>query len=159
MTLNLRLAHLRDATEIARMARDLIEVGLSGWSWHPARVARALRSSSSNVLVARAREHIVGFAIMEFGDAQAHLNLFAVSPTHQRCGIGTRMMEWLEDSALVAGIATISLELRANNQPARDFYRTLGFKEMGYIAGYYRGVETALRMTRDIRRQIPDRIN
>ena len=159
MTLNLRLAHSRDAAEIARMARELIEVGLSGWSWHPVRVARAIRSTTSSVLVASAREHVIGFAIMEFGDATAHLNLLAVAPTHQRCGIGTRMMEWLEDSALVAGIETITLELRAINQPARDFYRTLAFKETGYIAGYYRGIETALRMARDIRRQIPNRIN
>jgi len=42
---------------------------------------------------------------------------------------------------------------------ARDFYRAMGFHDTAYIPGYYRGVETALRMSRDIRRYIPDRIS
>ena len=65
------------------------------------------------------------------------------------------MISWLEDSALVAGINTISLELRVNNFAARTFYRVLGYKEGSYIPGYYRGIETAVKMTRDIRKVIP----
>jgi hypothetical protein len=38
------------------------------------------------------------------------------------------------------------------------FYRSLAFKETTYLPGYYRGVETALRMSRDIRGSIPDSI-
>ena len=97
---------------------------------------------------------MVGFAIMDYGDSQAHLSLLAVAPSHQRCGIGKQMMAWLEESALVAGIGTINVELRANNYAALDFYRALGFHQTAYIAGYYSGVETALRMSRDIRRQV-----
>ena len=51
------------------------------------------------------------------------------------------------------------LELRANNYGARAFYRLLGFQEGAYIPGYYRGIETALRMSRDIRRHIPARMD
>jgi ribosomal protein S18 acetylase RimI-like enzyme len=65
------------------------------------------------------------------------------------------MIAWLEESALVAGITTITLELRVNNFAARTFYRVLGYKESSYIPGYYRGIETAVKMTRDIRRVIP----
>ena len=151
----IRLATPADAYEIAVMSRYLIEIGLRGWSWHPERVARAIRARDTNVLVAEVADHLVGFAIMEFGDTKAHLSLFAVKPAHQRCGIGRRMMEWLEDSALTAGIATIHLELRTNNFAGRSFYHVLGFKETAYVPGYYRGVETALRMSRDIRRAIP----
>jgi ribosomal protein S18 acetylase RimI-like enzyme len=67
-------------------------------------------------------------------------------------------MVWLEESALVAGIASINLELRANNHAAQDFYRTLGYTQTAYVHGYYNGVETALKMSRDIRRHIPHRI-
>ena len=155
----LRLATPPDAEPIALMSRALIETGLDGWSWDPQRVARAIHSSSTSVLVATVQEHLVGFAVMEFRDAHAHLSLLAVKPSHQRCGIGSHMMVWLEESALVAGIATINLELRSHNHAARDFYRALGFTEADYIPGYYRGVETALRMSRDIRRHIQDRIS
>ena len=150
-----RLGVPADAYEIAVMSRYLIEVGLRGWSWPPDRVAKAIKARETAVLVADVKQHLVGFAIMEFGDASAHLSLFAVKPSHQRCGIGKHMIAWLEDSALVAGITTITLELRVNNFAARTFYRVLGYKEMNYIPGYYRGIETAVKMGRDIRRVIP----
>ncbi len=150
-----RVAKAPDAYPIALMSRVLIEAGLNGWSWDPDRVARSIQARDTTVLVATVRNPLVGFAIMNFGDTQAHLSLLAVSMSHQRCGIGTQLLKWLEESALVAGIATINLELRAHNHPARDFYRALGFRDTAYIPGYYRGVETALRMSRDIRRNIP----
>jgi ribosomal-protein-alanine N-acetyltransferase len=137
------------------MSRYLVEVGLRGWSWHPERVSKAIRARDTNVVVAEVKNILVGFAIMEFGDVKAHLSLLAVKPSHQRCGIGRGLMDWLEDAALVAGISTINLELRTNNFGARCFYKMIGFKETAYIPGYYRGVETAVKMSRDIRRAIP----
>jgi len=71
----------------------------------------------------------------------------------------TRLVAMVAALTLVAGIATINLELRAGNSAARDFYRALGFRDAAYIPGYYQGVETALRMSRDIRRWISDRIS
>jgi [ribosomal protein S18]-alanine N-acetyltransferase len=154
-----RLATPADAYEIAVMSRYLVEVGLRGWSWPPERVAKAIHSATALAVVAEVRSHLVGFAIMEFGETQAHLSLLAVKPAYHRCGIGRALLKWLEESALTAGISTVTLELRANNFGARAFYRLAGFEERAYIAGYYRGIETALRMSRDIRRHIPDKIN
>jgi len=150
-----RLAVPTDAYEIAVMSRYLIEIGLRGWTWPPERVAKAIRARDTNVLVADVERNFVAFAIMDFGDATAHLSLLAVKPSHQRCGIGRHLVAWLEEAALTAGIATVSLELRSNNFAARTFYRMLGYEEMSYVAGYYRGVETAVKMSRDIRRGAP----
>ena len=149
--ITLRPGRLADAEKIAVMSRDIIESGL-GWSWGPDRVARSLRNKDTVTVIACDRERIVAFAIMYFGDEHAHLNLLAVRPSHQRLGIGRRLVEWLFESAHVAGIATIHLELRANNYAGRTFYRALGFTESAYIPGYYRGREMALRMLRMLRR-------
>lgn len=150
-----RLATVADAYEIAVMSRYLIEVGLRGWTWPPERVAKAIRARDTNVVVADVKRHVVGFGIMDFGDTTAHLSLLAVKPTHQRCGIGRRLMNWLEEAAVTAGITTVSLELRSNNYAARAFYRLLGYRELSYLPGYYRGVEAAVKMGRDIRRVMP----
>ena len=155
----IRLATPADAYEIGVMSRYLIEAGLQGWSWPPQRVLKAIQDKGTNAVSAVVEGHLVGFAIMEFGDTRAHLSLLAVKPSHQRCGIGRQLLGWLEEAALVAGIATVTLELRASNYPARSFYRRLEFKETAYLPGYYRGVETAVRMSRDIRRSIPDSIS
>jgi ribosomal protein S18 acetylase RimI-like enzyme len=154
-----RLANPADAYEIAVMSRYLIEVGLRGWSWPPQRVEQAVRSRDTNAIVAAVENHLVGFAIMDFGDETAHLSLIAVKPAYQRCGIGRGLVDWLESAALTAGIATVHLELRVNNFAARTFYRTLGYREVSYVPGYYRGLETAVKMSRSICRTIPDRIS
>ena len=88
---------------------------------------------------------------MTFGDERAHLTLLAVSPTYQRRGIARRMIAWLLESATVAGISSIHVELRAGNTAARRLYRRAGFVETLRMPGYYRGKESALRMIRMLR--------
>lgn len=137
------------------MSRCLIEVGLRGWTWHPTRVARALRARETCILVAQTEiadvpGPVAGFAIAEFGDTRMHLSLLAVQPTHQRCGIGLAMIDWLIESALTAGIDHITVEMRANNFAARSFYEALGFRHQQYIGGYYQNIEAAIRMRRDL---------
>lgn len=145
-----------DAAAVAEMSRDLIEAGL-GWSWSRQRVARAISDAETMVLTSRHGGRMIGFAIMEFGDEKAHLSLLAVNPGYQREGIGSRMFEWLKESALTAGIVIVKLELRATNVAAQQFYRSLGFEEAGWAVGYYRGRETALRMALHLRRQAAGR--
>ena len=148
--LTLKLAAAADAGLIAMMSRELIETGLP-WSWTPERVARNLAQADTLVLTARDGAPLAGFAIMQFGEERAHLSLLAVRPDCQRQGVARRMLEWLTESALTAGIASIHLELRETNLAARRFYLDQGFAETVRIPGYYRGRETAVRMLRDIR--------
>lgn len=149
-TVTLRLARPEDAERIARMSRDFIEEGL-GWAWTPSRVKNRIQARESLVLTARATGPIVGFAIMEFLEEDAHLALLAVSPPYQRCGIGHRLVRWLEKSAEVAGISVIHLEVRAGNLAAHSFYRSLGYREVGLLPRYYRAQEAAIRMMRQLR--------
>lgn len=144
----LRIARGSDIQPIAVMSRCLIEVGLRGWTWHPTRIARALRSRDTCVLAAEVDGQFAGFAITEFGDTKAHLSLFAVQPAYQRRGIGLAMIEWIIESALTAGITRIDVEMRSNNFAARSFYEALGFVAAGQVAGYYQNIETAVRMQR-----------
>ncbi len=146
----LSLAAPADALPIAAMSRELIEAGLP-WTWTPARVARNLARPDTLVLTARSGAALAGFAIMQFGEESAHLSLLAVRPDCQRQGVARHMLEWLTASALTAGIASIHLELRENNRGARRFYINQGFAETARVTGYYRGVETAVRMQREIR--------
>ncbi|MGH8259221.1 MAG: GNAT family N-acetyltransferase, partial [Steroidobacteraceae bacterium] len=114
----LELARLGDAPVIAALSCRLIETGLTP-SWPAERVARHIRHADSVVLTARRASRLVGFAIMQFGDATAHLNLLAVETASQRRGIGRALLGWLEQSAIVAWTFLIQLELRATNAAAR----------------------------------------
>jgi len=145
----LQLAARADAERIASMSRDLIETGL-GWSWTPARVTRSIECADTVVLVARAPQAVAGFAIMDFGAEEAHLNLLAVDSTWQQNGLGKRLVQWLEESALVAGISVVYLEVRATNKGGQTFYERLGYRHVTRVAGYYCGRESAIRMGRDL---------
>jgi ribosomal-protein-alanine N-acetyltransferase len=101
--------------------------------------------------VAREPPHTIGFAIAQYGVERAHLVLLAVMPDHQRRGIGRRMVAWLVQTAQVAGMASIAVELRSGNRPAYALYRAAGFTDAWRIPGYYRGRETAVRMIRVLR--------
>jgi ribosomal protein S18 acetylase RimI-like enzyme len=146
----LDLAHPGDAQALAVMSRDLIEAGL-GWVYRTERFARLIANDDTVALVARANDRPVGFAVMEFGDERAHLIVLAVSPAHQRNGIARRMIAWLLKSAVTAGMTSVHVELRADNEPAFALYRSLGFSETLRVPGYYRGRETAIRMIRMLR--------
>ena len=148
--LKLEIAAVADAMPIAQMSRDLIETGLP-WSWTRERVTHSLREHNTLVLAARDGECLAGFSIMQFGEERAHLALLAVRSDYQRQGVGARMLQWLVESALVAGIARIHLEMRESNHAARRFYLGQGFAETARIPRYYSGQETAVRMLRDIR--------
>jgi ribosomal-protein-alanine N-acetyltransferase len=145
----IRLARSGDAERIATMSRDLIEWGL-GWKWSAERVGRCIRSRSTNVVVAESGGDIVGFALMEYRDDDAHLLLFAVEPVHRGRGIGTNLLRWLEMTAATAGIELIFLEARASNGAARAFYRARGYRELAVMPRYYSGREDAVRIGKDL---------
>lgn len=144
-TVTLRPARVQEARACAELSRDLIEAGLV-WRYTPGRMAALIGDPETVVLVACDGSRIQGFAVMHFGDVHAHLSLLCVLPTRQRRGIGRRLHQWLLESAGVAGIASIQLELRADNSAALSFYRRLGFTETQLVTGYYDGQVAARRM-------------
>ncbi|MGQ0657117.1 MAG: GNAT family N-acetyltransferase [Chromatiales bacterium] len=146
----LELAKFTDAAQIAETSRRLIEHGLP-WTWTAPRVARHIRYSESVVLAARAEGRLTGFAIMDFGQDRAHLNLLAVERSYQGRGIGRALVRWLEESAVIAGTFVIHVEVRAGNERARQFYRRLGYGEKARTRLYYSGIEDAICMARDLR--------
>lgn len=141
-TLVLRAAHASEARQLASMSRLLVEHGLR-WRWTGHRIRAAIADPETMVLVASLAGEITGFAIMSFGDQTAHLMLLAVSPQRRRTGTGRRLLDWLEKSAITAGIHRIRLEVRTSNAPARAFYYRLGYRCLGQVSGYYDGREAA----------------
>ncbi|MEO8305890.1 MAG: GNAT family N-acetyltransferase [Betaproteobacteria bacterium] len=146
----LRPARRDDAPILAAMSRDLIETGL-GWHYRPERVAKFLDDPDTVTVVGSDRRRTVAFAIAQVFDEHAHIVLLAVQPSHQQRGIGRQMIEWVVASALIAGVASVHVELRAGNRAARALYKATGFSETLRLDGYYSGRETALRMMRWLR--------
>lgn len=139
------------------MSRSLIEAGLP-WSWTPQRVAAHMRQRENLTVTARWGGELVGFALAQFGTDTVRLALLGVADLHRRKGVGRQLVHWVEESAVVAGLFTIRLEVRAGKHAARRFYAALGYRETGSVTSYYSGVEDAIQLSRDLRsapRQAP----
>jgi ribosomal-protein-alanine N-acetyltransferase len=150
----LRLARVQEARAMAEMSRDLIEGGLR-WRYTPLRMAALVHEAETAALVACEGSRLHGFAVMQFGDAHAHLALLCVQPAQRQRGIGRRLHEWLVGSAQVAGMQSVRLELRADNAAALSFYRSLGYAETRLVPGYYDGRVAARRMALTLRAATP----
>lgn len=145
----LRLARLGDAPRIANLSRTLIEAGLP-WSWTPRRVANHMRSREHLTVIATDGGELAGFVLAQFGTRAVHVALLGCAPEYQRHGLGRQLIAWVEESAAIAGLFVMQLEVRADNQQARRFYAKLGYRETARTAGYYSGVEDAIRLERDL---------
>jgi len=145
----IRLAKYADVVHVAEMSRDIIESGL-GWSWTPSRVAKEIGSKNANVIVSVEGNEVVGFAIIKYFNREARLNLFGVHPKYRRKGIGTRLIRWLEETAVTNGNGVVYLETRLKNESAREFYKSLGYRIVQRIPRFYMGRETAVRMAHDL---------
>ena len=146
---SVRLATPSDARAIAELSRDHIEHGL-GWSYTPSRILRAIRSKTTNVAVIHEQGRLLAAGIMEYGDTTAHLVLLGVQPTQRRRGLGRHLLSWLEQCALTAGLEKISVEARADNPSAIEFYQGQGYRVRSRVPGYYRGVLDAMRLEKKL---------
>ena len=122
------IARRGDAAAIAVMSRDLIEYGLE-WRWRPERVARAIADPDTNAAVVRRDGQLIAFGIMEYLEDDAYLVLFAVHSSHQRHGVGSALLRWLEAVARAAGSQRIRVDARRDNVAARCFYNEHGYHE------------------------------
>lgn len=94
-------------------------------------IARA--SAVDNLLVARAGERLVGFALSASGILLGeYLKLLAVEAEHRAAGVGRLLMDELERRAFVRW-PNVYLCVSDFNRGARAFYRRLGYEEVGAL--------------------------
>jgi ribosomal-protein-alanine acetyltransferase len=80
---------------------------------------------------------VMGFAVACLLSPQAELESIAVAEAEQRRGIGRKLFFAMVEELEAAGVCEVLLEVRASNQRARGFYRSLGWNEAGIRPRYY----------------------
>ncbi|MDJ0840365.1 MAG: GNAT family N-acetyltransferase [Acidobacteriota bacterium] len=154
----LRPGTLGDIQFVNKLTRSQIEAGLPK-TWNIPRLIRCLRKPDVVLLLAHLEDdEPVGFALMEYQDQDAHLNLLAVEPNRQGRGIGRLMIEWLEKTARTAAVSRVVAEVRVDNRPARAFYQRLGYRESELLQGYYQGMVSAVRVEHRLFRPNPKEV-
>ncbi|HAV43482.1 TPA: ribosomal-protein-alanine N-acetyltransferase [bacterium] len=104
----------------------------------------------SKFLIAQMDKRVVGYIGMWFIGDEAHIVNIAVHPNYRRQGIGTKLVMALFDEIRKKGIERITLEVRASNIIAQQFYKKFDFQEIAIQEKYYRDThEDALIMWKD----------
>jgi ribosomal-protein-alanine N-acetyltransferase len=98
--------------------------------------------------VVRARNGaLAGYVFCAFAGGEVHVNKIAVHPDHRRQGVARLLMQEVLELSERISAEEIYLEVRPSNVPARSFYLSIGFREVGRRPQYYADAEDALVMS------------
>lgn len=106
--------------------------------WPLAAVESELENELSYWLVAVEQEQVVGYVGSQTVLGEADIMNVAVHPGHRRKGIAVRLLNRLQSDLSGAGVYSLTLEVRASNDPAIGLYQGLGYVQVGRRPGYYR---------------------
>ena len=107
-------------------------------------------ASNYSCWVCRVDRQLAGYFVLMLAVDDAHLLTIAVAESHQRRGLGARLLRQAMIIGLAGGAQTLLLEVRPSNVKALAMYRHFGFKQIGVRRGYYPadgGREDALVLT------------
>ena len=98
---------------------------------------RCLRQRNCIGMVAEHDEQVVGFMIYELHKSRLHILNFAVDPRFSRMSVGTTMIGKLVSKLNADRRNRIMLEVRESNIDAQLFFRSLGFRAISVLRGFY----------------------
>ena len=123
-------AHVSQIAELEKLCFS------SPWSRNS--VASELNNPLSLWLVATDGDVIAGYIGSQSVMGEADMMNVAVHPDYRRKGIGKQLVEGLMASLKDKGVYSLTLEVRASNEPAISLYDQLGFTQVGRRPNYYR---------------------
>ena len=106
--------------------------------WSENSVASELKNPLSLWLVALKGETVAGYIGSQSVEGEADMMNVAVHPDFRRQGVGAQLVVALEAALRQRQVYSLSLEVRASNDPARALYEKLGFRQVGCRPNYYR---------------------
>ena len=102
------------------------------------------------ILVVTINEQVVGFMDYWVTFDSATICQVGIHPNYQRQGFGSRLMDEAIKDCYAKRVKNITLEVRANNQKAINFYKKYGFKITLIKEAYYSNGEDAIYMIKEV---------
>ncbi|WP_438727313.1 ribosomal protein S18-alanine N-acetyltransferase [Parasphingorhabdus sp. DH2-15] len=130
----------------AQLDDVLVIMGLSfdkqyGEAWNRAQLESMLTMPHTRLWTAYSHhDRLIGFSVVRTIAQEAEIMLIAIAPEFQRQSAGNEMLKTITAQSKNDGVTHIFLEVRANNH-ALQFYKKIGFKQIGLRKDYYKGKE------------------
>ena len=106
--------------------------------WSEKSIAGELNNPLSLWIVAVDGLQVVGYVGSQSVMGEADMMNIAVSSQHRQKGIAQNLVQRLIEALLDKEVYSLTLEVRASNEPAKALYSRLGFLQVGRRPNYYR---------------------
>jgi ribosomal-protein-alanine N-acetyltransferase len=106
--------------------------------WSERSIASELSNQLALWLVAEDNGVVAGYIGSQTVPDESDMMNVAVHPDYRRRGIAEALVNTLCDALKERGSVSLTLEVRASNEPAKALYEKLGFEQVGRRPNYYR---------------------
>ena len=106
--------------------------------WSERSIASELGNQLALWLVAEDNGVVAGYIGSQTVPDESDMMNVAVHPDYRRRGIAEALVNTLCDALKERGSVSLTLEVRASNEPAKALYEKLGFEQVGRRPNYYR---------------------
>ncbi len=106
-------------------------------------------NTNYEIAVGKLDDEIVGFILIQITD-EINITSLAVKKEFRNLGVGTKLLNWLENFALSKNIDTISLEVNSKNITAYLLYEKFGFTVRRERKNYYSDGNACLEMMKKV---------
>jgi ribosomal-protein-alanine N-acetyltransferase len=127
--------HWRDIEPIMAIERELF----GDEAWSDAMFWSELAQRDTRMYLVEESDGVVSAyaGLCAYAPHEAYVQTIAVAPGAQRHGVGTALLERLIDETGARGIPHLDLEVRADNEGAKQLYARHGFAEIAIRPRYY----------------------
>ena len=105
--------------------------------WSEKAIIGELSNPLSLWIVAREDDEVVGYVGSQSVMGEADMMNLAVRPDWRRKGIGAQLVSCLIEKLKSNDVYSLTLEVRASNEPAKRLYKVMGFQQVGRRPNYY----------------------
>ena len=127
--LNMRPEHVAQVAELEKLCFSA--------PWSENAVRGELTNPLSLWLVAVDGDTVVGYIGSQSVMGEADMMNVAVSPSYRRQGIAEMLVVSLVEKLTAQKVSSLTLEVRASNEPAIALYEKLSFVQVGRRPNYY----------------------
>ena len=106
--------------------------------WSERSIASELSNQLALWLVAEDNGVVAGYIGSQTVPDESDMMNVAVHPDYRRRGIAEALVNTLCDALKERGSVSLTLEVRASNEPAKTLYEKLSFEQVGRRPNYYR---------------------
>ncbi len=142
--------NLRRMSEADLAAVTKLEAQAYSQPWNAHVFADELTQPTRTYVVIEDDTDVLGYAGLMVVDDEAHVTTVVVHPDRREDRLGTRLMLALAAESIDQGAKSMTLEVRASNEPAQRLYRRFGMAPVGVRKKYYHDEDAMIMWVHDI---------